>query len=371
MISKSHYATDARVRREAEALRSAGHDLTVISLDPGPFDEVGVKVIGVGAVEGLRRPKPVRTRKWYRAIRWLLLPEHRQLANKQFHSRVEDAVLSSEVEPDVVHAHDFPVLTISSRIAERLSARLVYDSHEFWPGVQRVGRPDPIHQYRDRSMEGRLARRADLVITISEGSAALISDRYRIENVGVVRNTFPTNTSVGAPKQPIGAVYAGRISQGRDLQTVFSAPLWHSDSSLELHVMGYQDGTVDVPAFCHRHPESTLGEVDALLSKVGIALVTLSGGSLNHSVALPNKLFQAVSVGAPTVAADLPEISKVVQAHQLGRLYTPGDPTSLSRAVQSVIRTYEELRETVTKAQPALDWSIDANRLINYYRSLG
>jgi glycogen synthase len=78
-------------------------------------------------------------------------------------------------------------------------------------------------------------------------------------------------------------------------------------------------------------------QVTWLLRKAGLALVTHSDRWVNHRLALPNKLFQAVAAGVPVVATDVGELAKIVRNYGLGTLYRPGDPASLAAAVNSVL----------------------------------
>lgn len=370
MIAKSVYQTDIRVRREAETLTRAGHEVTVICLDGADHSSKGVTVLGVGIVPGLTASRSRKRGPAYRAARWMLLPYHRRLSNRQFSGSVRETVEKRDLTADIIHAHDFPALPVARSLADKMAAGLVYDAHEFWPGMLRQGRPTPLQAYLDERREMTLARTADASITISEAAAEVLTRRYGLERVTVVRNTFPVKPGLRGPEITRGAVYAGRISNGRDLDTVFGAEVWQKTPSFQLHLMGAPDGSVGIPPFALLHPPSDLDEVDRLLTEVGIGLVPLSSGWLNHAVALPNKLFQAVSVGVPVVAADLPEISKLVRHHRLGTLFTPGSPDSFGRAIKKVRQHYEDFTIGVREAQPDLDWSVDASRLNAVYQSL-
>jgi glycosyltransferase involved in cell wall biosynthesis len=117
-------------------------------------------------------------------------------------------------------------------------------------------------------------------------------------------------------------------------------------------------------------PERSIDEVDDTLRQYGISLVTLTNTCENHRLALPNKLFHAVRAGVPVVAADLPELHSVVTSHKLGTLYTPGDPASLTQAVQSLIENYSVYTDGVRTAAAELNWEHDAATLVAAYAEL-
>jgi glycogen synthase len=110
--------------------------------------------------------------------------------------------------------------------------------------------------------------------------------------------------------------------------------------------------------------------VDEAYRAAGIALVPLTDDQLNHRLALPNKLFHAVRAGIPVIAADLPELRRLVTRHELGALYRPGDPASLREAANTVVSRYDQLLETVARAQESLTWTHDEAVLLDVYARL-
>lgn len=368
MISKSEYVSDVRVRRESEALAADGHTITVIDASESDMEHRNVTVMGTGRVSGLRSRRATTDSIGFRIARWILLPEHRQRANSQFHSRVVARADDLSETPDVVHAHDFPALVPGAALADRFSSKLVYDAHEYWYGLPRYGRPEPFRKRRNRATERTLSHRADRVITVSDGAAALLAHDFDLEEISVVRNSFPTNDELIPPGRPTGVVYAGKISRGRDLEMIFTAGIW--DEGLELSVMGPQDGSIAVPDHVRSIPSGPLADVDKLLATVGLAVVPLERGPRNHDIALPNKLFQAVSVGVPVVASNLPEMARMVDRYQLGTLYEPGDRASFARAVRSLVEAYAAYRTSVAEARKELSWDQDSARLRSVYSSL-
>lgn len=405
MLVQSPVAGDSRVLREAAALRKAGHDVHVFGRDvPEDFDPGGGVTVGsvarsrgmkprsaVAASATAASPRTDAPRaansgpaappsvpsfaagglkgRALRGARWFLLPEHRERTERTWRTEAGQALAGSGPF-DVVHAHDYNTLALSAELAERWSAQLVYDSHELWFDRGLPGRPTPLRSWRGRRKEAQLAARAQAVLTVSDG----IADRLRrrgVSEVTVVRNTFPLAGRVPPPlsPSPAGVAYAGRIGPGRDLEAVVGAAA--SLRPLRTVLAGPGD-----PAYRFDHtgveivPPMSLNSVDELYQELGIAIVTLTDTCDNHRLALPNKLFHAVRAGVPVVAANLPELHRVVLRHGLGRLYRPGDPNSLADAVRSVVREYGEHVSAVHKARPALSWERDAQVLTEVYAGL-
>ncbi|HEX9866101.1 MAG TPA: glycosyltransferase [Acidimicrobiia bacterium] len=368
MISRSIYEWDVRVRREARALAAAGHQVTFVGLPSDVASDGDIQLVGIGDQPRSRNADGQRRPFWYRIGRWTLLPEYRKRAERRFQGEALEAAMGIDARPDVIHAHDFPALEPAVDLARHYAARLVYDSHEFWAGRPRRGRPEPLRRRRSLKREAELARQADAVIMVSQQGAELLAGQLGLDHVAVIRNTFLMRPDLNHPPTPTGAVYAGRIAPRRDLETVFAVDMWR-EPGFSLHMIGEVD-EVRIPDWAVTHPMASMEVVDELLANVGIGLVTMTSRYINHRIALPNKLFQSISVGVPVVAADVPQTASVVREHGLGELYTPGDARSLSRALQGVRDNYGSFSNNVIRARPLLDWSVDAGRLISIYDDL-
>jgi glycosyltransferase involved in cell wall biosynthesis len=386
-LVQSAVAGDSRVLREAEALVAAGSAVHLVGrgVPEGFVPPPGVTVDSVGRSAGLRptgrpgsRPGPAVARPVLRAGRWLLLPEHRARVEAAWRAGAA-AIVDAYLEhgpPDVVHAHDFNTLELAAAVAQRTGAALVYDAHELWAGRARVGRPEPLRRRRAAAREDALMGRADLVLTVSQGIAERLRSRGA-RRVVVVRNSFPARPDgTPLPRHPTGLVYAGRIGPGRDLETLAAA-------APELAALGARPVVVG-PAdadYLARFPRHAAGvdlrptslspeEVDEAYRAAGLAVVTLDGSCENHRLALPNKLFHAVRAGVPVVAADLPELARVVTERRLGATYRPGDPDSLAAAVADVVGRYPQAVAAVADAAPELSWERDAAVLVAAYADL-
>ena len=300
-------------------------------------------------------------RRWGR---WWLLPEHRVREERRFRRRILE--LARQESFDVIHCHDYPTLAAGLELAA--GAPVIYDSHECWNGRLRHGRPEPIRRKRQLRDEARMARRAAAVVTVSDELADWLAAHLHVPRPLVVRNTFIPPADDEAPlDEPTGIVYAGRIGPGRDLETAMRARM---PDGVPLILAGPMPA--DHPSLAGTRYEGvrSVQDVPGLLTRHGLALVSLDDSCLNHRLALPNKLFQAVASGVPVVASDLPAIRRIVDEHGIGTLYRPGDARSLGDAVQAAVAAYAELRDNVEAARNELSWKTDGARLRELYRTL-
>lgn len=381
MLVISNVAHDARVLREAVALADRGHAVHIVGRDvpAGWTAPRGVTVASVSGGSGFkpggaspsRRRGPLGGAR--AAGRWALLPQHRQRVWRTWCEQARSVL--GERRFDVVHAHDFNVLRLAADLADRTGAKLVYDAHEWWSGRERHGRPTPRERGRELREERRIVARADAVLTVSDGIAARLG-RWRATPVTVVRNTFPLLSApdelAQLPERPRGVVYAGRIGAARDIETLLDAA---AGLGLETLLMGNADRAYlpklrGFDANVRIEPARPVDEVDPVLRRVGISMVTLTDTCENHRLALPNKVFHAVRAGVPVVAADLPELRRLVTSYGIGALYRPGDAASLREALAAVTADYPALCGRVRRARAELTWDQDAKELVKVYDAL-
>lgn len=382
MLVISDVAHDSRVLREAGALAGQGYAVHIVGKDvPEAWTPpTGITVSSVSGGSGLKTSgaagmsRAGLTGRARRLGRWALLPRHRRHVWGTWCARARTAVDGRKF--DVVHAHDFNVLRLADELARREQARLVYDSHEWWSGRERHGRPTPIERSREKAVERRIVSRADAVLTVSDGIAERLG-RWRDTPVVVVRNTFPLAPAAAAEPRPLsarpsGAVYAGRIGAARDIETLLDATaalrldtvlMGNADREF-LPKLRFSDGSVRID------PSRPVDEVDDVLRRVGISVVTLTDTCENHRLALPNKVFHAVRAGVPVVAADLPELRRLVTSYGIGALYRPGDVASMRGALEEVAADYPGLCERVARARVELNWDQDSKELVKVYESL-
>lgn len=382
MLVWTGVATDTRVLREATTLVSAGARVHIIGRAvPDTFEPPA----GVSVESGGRAPLSAgRSRQLTppeRMARWALLPRHvakRMGAWQAEALGLARAWAASNGRPDVVHVHDFSALPTGHTLSAEWGVPLIYDTHEYWVGRPVEGRRAPLLRRREARTEDALVRDATAVITVGAGVAnALRADHPTWPEITVVRNTFPLRDDLPPPGEeqpsehptdpPRRLVYGGRLAAYRELEVIASAS---ERSALPITALGPADDewlrTFHAKAV-EVLPAEPLTALDARLRDAGAALVTHSDAWLNHRLAMPNKLFHAVSLGLPVVATDVGDLGALVREHGLGTLYAPGDADGLVRAIDELLEHHSTFVAAAAAARSTLSWSADSDALLRVY----
>lgn len=317
-VAYTHYLSDARPRREAEALADRGDDIDFVGLREGdaPRRDVvrGVRVIRL-AHDRYRGSSAVAYMASYlgfflRAWAWVTW---QHVVRRRY---------------DVIHVHTMPdFMVFVACIAKLLGARVVLDVHDTMPELYQskfgVNAHHPL--IRALAWQERLACTfADHVIAVHQPHKALLMRRGVPENkisvvlnvpdpsvFGPVRTTQPSVT----PRLLYHGTVAARL--GVDLAVQAFAQVVKKMPQARLEIYGTGDDAESVQRAINAcgvheavHFPNTQFPVDAVPSLIDGAWVGVVGNRLDDATQymLPVKLLEYVHLGIPVVAPRLPAI---------------------------------------------------------------
>ena len=320
MLTAGDPASDPRARRAAAAARSAGFEVVSIGGSSGASARVRVRnrsARGLARVVRLLHTTRALRRAGRRAGRF-----------------------------DVVHAHDFTTLPAGRLLANR-GARLVYDAHEIYADQE----PDAprLDRVLIRLLEGRLARRADAVVTVSEQIADELQASLRLNAKPLVVLSCPPRTEIEpAPRGegPLLALYQGAMGPGRRLDDLVVAAR-HCDG---VRLTARVPGAPDLDGVERAEPVEPDKLVEAAAA-FHVGLVINRPVTRNDELVLPNKLFEYLMAGLAVVVPRLPGLAPLVEGEGVGLTYEPGRPDLLGAALAELARDDDRLAEMRERAR--------------------
>jgi glycosyltransferase involved in cell wall biosynthesis len=281
--------------------------------------------------------------------------------------------------PEVVVANDLDTLLACWLGARLLGARLVYDSHEIFTEV-----PELIHRPQVQAvwrwLEQRLVPRVDVMYTVNPSLASHYHDLYQIP-VASVRNVpffrRPEPRSLPPEGQPITLLYQGAINIGRGLELMVQA-LHHLPKNYILWIIGRGDIEADLAALIAREGLAQRTEMLGFIPLERLSAITREatlGLSLeedlgaNYHFASPNKVFDYLQSGIPSLVSDLPEMAGLARQYGCSAVL-PNDqrtPQGLAAAIQAICQSpegYAEMSRNCCMAAPELCWEREQGRMI-------
>jgi glycosyltransferase involved in cell wall biosynthesis len=385
MLVWNTFLNDARVFNEAETLVRAGFAVTVNALAaPGitpAYETVGsgIHVCRHGARHGSDQLQS-RVSRWGGSTLGLGLRALSRLG-----TQIAMLITVCRARPAVVHAHDVNMLPLAWLAARWCRAALVYDAHEI--STHREG-------YRALSrlvawLERRIMPLAAGVITTTDARAKFFARAYKVPRPLVLQNRprYQPVLANGCIRQELGlsepwpvVIYQGGQQAGRGLSLLVQAMVQVPETYLVLVGGGPLTATLraEVTALqleqrVHFVPTVPLAALPGYTAAADIGVQPIENTCLNHFTTDSNKLFEYVQAGLPVIASDLPEIRRVVREYGVGVLVTPGDMTSLVRAL-CLLSGDKALRmryaEQSRHAAQQLSWEQQEHCLLALYERL-
>jgi glycosyltransferase involved in cell wall biosynthesis len=371
MVVHSDYVHDRRVKNQALALIDEGYHVTVLCTEiRSSSDQDFLEHLTIDGVECIlhRFPPLQGKRRFYTMMR-------------SYYKTL------TSIDADIYHAHDLDTLIPTALIASKKRGKLIYDSHELYTESVHVA-----HRWFTklvwRSIELLFISKVDEVITVCEGIAQELKERYRLEKkVHVVRNFSdpPVLKTASTPPEfesfvqnhPYTLLYQGYVHRGRGLDQALEAlvgmPTWGlvicgdgtyrsnlEKKAVELHV----DEQI---LFLGQLDHDQLFEVS---KRCDLGLCMIEPVSLSYYYALPNKLIEYVQAGIPVVGSDLPEIRRLVNDYGLGFILKEDQYLKDLMLQIDTIRQNIKLNESIFNAAQSLNWSTEKHRLLEVYQSI-
>jgi glycosyltransferase involved in cell wall biosynthesis len=390
---------DNRVRREAEALAAAGHDVTVFSYIP----QDTVTRLGWGSP---RTPRAVAVPRpeWAKAGGISRAINHGAdlLQWGGSHSLFTAARNASA---QVYHAHDLDTLPAAAALAKQHSARYVFDTHELYIDQLDLGAAAAQLGWASRTkqklvqknyarLERNLIRRTSAVITVSGAVADELVKRYGIARPTPILNTPPyRDLSSGStylrhhlklPDDRRIVLYQGGVQPERGLLELVQALALLPPEQV-LVFLGFNLGNYQETIrreIDRLNLQSRVYLLDALpreqlldaTASADVGIQLLAGLNLNHRLTLPNKLFEYMMAGLPFISTDWPEVGRVVRQTGAGIAIAGITPEAIAAAIRQVLTdptAYAMMRSAgLAAARAEFNWEQQGAMLVKLYADL-
>ena len=386
MVAYTNYASDARVRREAETL-AALPDYKVAFLvlkeqkKNRTYELDGVKIIEVNT-QKYRGKSTAR----YMLSYFSFLTNAFIYCNRLFFSG----------KADVFHVHNMPDFLIFSALLPKLFRRkIILDIHDSMPETfaakfksQTGGLLFRILRWEERLC----AKLADQVVCVNHVQKEAIANRGTDnKKISVLLNVPDPNKfskclqTADAVKlrKSFNLVYHGTITRrlGVDLAIMAVAQLVPSIPGLQFHILGNGDDMYEFIELSRAlgvsrsiHFNKKMVPVEQLVKELsGMHLGLISNRkNIATELMLPVKMLEYIALGIPVAVPELKGIRHYF-SDEMVRYFKPEDIDSIAAAIEDLYSNQEKRAAQVQKANAFLDrygWQTHKVDLINLYKNL-
>ncbi|MGQ0812304.1 MAG: glycosyltransferase family 4 protein [Nitrospiraceae bacterium] len=284
---------------------------------------------------------------------------------------------AASISPRVIICHDIFALAAGAMLKKVFRCSIIYDSHEFWPEADLIAQ-----EWEKRltmSIEGRLLRHADVVVTVSPPLARHLERLYSLPHVVSAPNAEPVGDLASQPRKtisykPVKFLLQGRVSPRRGIEELFEAWSLIQDLDAVFYVRCPQNEYLfELQSKFHRMinagsivilPAVKEEELVEAATFADVGVIPYRKMSLIHKFCCPNKLSQYMQAGLAVLSNNLDFVSDVITRYKCGMVYDATKPQSFVEAVSHFVRDSDGLKEMKQNAfeasQSEFHWEVQS-----------
>ncbi len=294
---------------------------------------------------------------------------------------------------DLVIAYHYLGIGTGLALGKRDRIPVIYDAGDiFLASTALMALPWPARAVI-RRYERSAAQAADGVVTANDAYARELARRLDVPLPVVVMNCPPRSTlpavqprrfheALGLPPETRVVLYHGGFTAERGIEELIAAIPLVDRAVLVLLGFGPLGGRYEViaaePASGGRiRVMAAVAPAELLewVASADVAAMPILPTTLNHRLTTPNKLFEAMSVGVPVVASDLPGMAAIVRPLDSGRLVDPNDPVSIAAGLAEILDAPDAERaarraRTLAAAHDTFNWETQSAKLFAEFERL-
>nr|WP_320037039.1 glycosyltransferase family 4 protein [uncultured Bacteroides sp.] len=333
--------TDQRVGKVSASLQRNGYDVLLI-----------------GCIKKERNP----LNRPYKTYRFNLFFRKKFIFYLEYNLRLLFVLLFKR--KDILLCNDTDALPANFIAAKLCKVPLVFDAHELFPEVPELAdRPRVKRVWK--KIEDDFFPHLKNSYTVCQSIAEYYKQKYGI-TMGVVRNipnidTTPSSIN-SAERKRISLLpslegkklllYQGAINVGRGVDWLINAMPYLDNCILcicgdgdllqEMETLTKEKQLEERVIFTGRLPFEELSQYTGIAD---LGFVLLENMGLSYYYSLPNRIFDYMKYGVPVLASNLPEIARIVETHQTGRLISHYEPEYLAKVILEMLKEWQDKPE--------------------------
>jgi glycosyltransferase involved in cell wall biosynthesis len=397
MLLNAPYPSDIRVKKESDALLSAGFEIHLLCLrkkDEGYYQDFeGIKITRIDAGKNN-----------YVLAFWDVM-----MSIFFFHPRFLTAARKLLLQENIpiLHVHDLPLAGTALSLKKELGAKVVVDFHENYPEALKTWfkwKKNPIVKLKNylfmnperwTTFEQRAGKQADAIIAVVDEMKSRIIKEHGIpsgkitivtntEDKGFVKQKLDTSVYQTLPSKFI-ITYSGGIGPHRGVDIAIKGMKELIDyPDIQLAIVGF--GSTSVMNSLYQLVETLqlksvhffgFQPFNKFYSYMHLADVNViphqSNGHTDNTV--PHKLFQGMMAAKPLLVSSSAPLKRLVEQHKAGIIFSAGDPKDFAT---KAIELYTNKEQAIILGQNGkkasmdgqLNWETTQKSLIQLYNSL-
>lgn len=306
----------------------------------------------------------------------------------------------SKRKDEVLSCHDLPALLVgylSNCFLKRENRKiLIYDSHELEVG--RAVKRGQLKKFIILQTERFLIQKAYQTIVVNDSIAGELIKIHHLKQRPVVVRNIPEYYKINdnlctkvrktfcqklkCKNNDFLIMYHGMIMENRGIEKLIE--LLNINPYIYLIILGpgadiyiknlkgkaQKLGVHKRVLFCEGVDQQDLWKY---VGAVDLGMVLVQNFSKSYYLSLPNKLFENIQSETPVIGSNFPEISKIIQAYQIGMVCIPDDIVKINECVEKMRKDmsfYSKCKNNVKDIKEELCWEKEEKIIIKLYKSI-
>jgi glycosyltransferase involved in cell wall biosynthesis len=284
---------------------------------------------------------------------------------------------------DVLHSNDLDTLLANFLVAKLRRKHLVYDTHEYFTGVPEL-QSRPLVRGIWKRIESWIFPHLNHLFTVNESIASIYVDEYNkslipIRNIPLkVEEIKPIERSeLGYSPSDFLLVNQGTgINIDRGMEELMEA-LRNLPSNVKLILIGKGDV---IPKLKKEISNSELkarvqfidplpyAEMMRITAMCDLGLSLDKDNNVNYRFSLPNKIFDYIRAGIPSLCTNLPELRNIIERYGNGILLERCEPEQIKKGIEKArIEGKPSFLGGIKKASKELYWEKEVLPMLDTY----
>lgn len=284
----------------------------------------------------------------------------------------------------VINCHSLLVLPLGILFKLFLKSKLVYDAHEL---------ETETHGSRGiRKLVAKMIERCcisfvDNLIVVSDSIADWYREKYFLKRIDVIKNVpyqrldIKKHTKTVRKKFNIQAdeivfICQGTLDEGRGIEILLKV---FSIVEKRKHIifMGYGPLVGMVKEYegrcsnIHFQPAVAPDEVILFTAGADVGISLIENTCLSYFYSLPNKVFEYIVSGLPTIVSDFPDMGKIVDKYRCGWKVKVDEKSVFAFIVNISERDILEKGRNSLKCRKHFGWDREEKKIVRLYKELG
>jgi glycosyltransferase involved in cell wall biosynthesis len=283
---------------------------------------------------------------------------------------------------DLIFANDLDTLPAAFLVSKLRKIRLIYDTHEYFTETPELVKR-PFIQTIWKKIENIIFPRLLDIITVNDSIARLYGEKFK-KTVLVSRNIpssylpekLKTRKELELPVDKRIIILQGtgiNIQRGAEeaveaMQYIKNAVLLVAGSGDVLSVLKKMVIDLKLESKVIFRAKMSFTELRQYTTNCDLGLAIDKDTNMNYHYSLPNKLFDYIHSGIPTLSSGLLELKRIIDQYDIGYYIQNHDPKHIANVINEIfanVNRYNIVKENTKLAKKDLCWENEEKVLIS------